>query len=349
MQSKHDGLLWAIAVALLAALAWGLEQVGVAPLETGSVYPPYSSLRSDPLGAKALYESLAGLPDLTVERLYKPRTVLSEREALFVLGVEVVEWSTITEKTLTEYESLLRGGGRLVIAFLPVRPPALIKDGGALQKRWHIKLAWRRADEDVSGIPRRSSLFFEPGAEWRTLASRDGEATAVERAIGGGTLALAADSFPLSNEGLRDARDPAYIASLAGADRRIVFDENHFGIVETGSAAQLMRKYHLGGAVAVLALVAGLFLWRSASSFLPAREASASGAVTGRDSLEGLASLLRRGVPEKDLLGACFLEWTKSAPGDRRAGLVEAEIMRLGKRDPVEAYRAACRILTEKQ
>src|SRR5437016_9305442 len=69
MPGRNNGLLWMVAFALLAILVWGLEQVAVAPLETGEVYPAYSSLRSDPLGAKALYESLAALPDLTVERL----------------------------------------------------------------------------------------------------------------------------------------------------------------------------------------------------------------------------------------------------------------------------------------
>ena len=50
--------IWIAGAGLVGALAWGLEQVVVSPLETGDVYPPYSSLRTDPLGAKALYESL---------------------------------------------------------------------------------------------------------------------------------------------------------------------------------------------------------------------------------------------------------------------------------------------------
>src|ERR1700719_3034697 len=106
---------WVFAVALLVVLAWGLEQVAIAPLQTGEVYPPYSSLRSDPMGAKALYESLSALPDLHVERLYKIRQTLGgPSEALLVLGADPVEWSALKETTLDDYEKLVRQGGRLV-------------------------------------------------------------------------------------------------------------------------------------------------------------------------------------------------------------------------------------------
>src|SRR5260370_3931421 len=164
MRNRHNGLLWVIAIALLAALAWGLEEVAVAPLETGEVYPPYSSLRSDPLGAKALYDSLAALPEVTVERLYKPRTAIGAQTVLFILGVDPVGWSSVTEKTLTDYESLLGGGGGLVIAFLPVRAPSKTETGGVIQERWHIRLVYRSAaagGEDSGAVPRQPLLFVE--------------------------------------------------------------------------------------------------------------------------------------------------------------------------------------------
>jgi hypothetical protein len=116
-------------------------------------------------------------------------------------------------------------------------------------------------------------------------------------------------------------------------------------VVETGSVVKLMRKYRLEGAVFMLALVAALFLWRSASAFLPPRPARPASAVAGFDSLEGLAALLRRGIAGKDLLDTCFSEWRKSAPREPRAARLEEEIARVGKRDPVAAYRAACGIL----
>ena len=122
--------------------------------------------------------------------------------------------------------------------------------------------------------------------------------------------------------------------------RKSYFDENHFGVIETGSVTTLMRKYHLEGAVAVLAVAAALFLWRSASSFLPPRETREVEAVAGRDSMDGMTALLYRGVPEKNLLNTCFAEWSKSAPREPRAAAVEDQIR--VRQNVVEVYRAAC-------
>jgi hypothetical protein len=357
----NNGVVWVFALALLAILAWGLDQVALAPIETGEVYPPYSSLRSDPLGAMALYESLAEQPGIAVDRLYQARGTLGRGTAMFVLGVDPLGWSTVDDKTLADYEKLTQSGGRLVIAFLPLRASLDSAVQRPVETRWAIRLA---SGEPVEGaplaaaapanFPRRSALYFDPGPEWTALAERDGRITAVERTFGAGAIILVADSYALSNEGLREARDPEFISRLVGPAHRILFDENHFGVIETGSVTKLMRKYRLQGPVAVLAIAAGLFLWRSMSSFLPPREAHASSVVSGRDSLEGLSSLLRRGIPEKDLLDACFAEWSKSVPHETRsargarAARVEAEVARLGKDHPVEAYRAACGALTDK-
>jgi Domain of unknown function (DUF4350) len=342
--------LGAFALVLIALLVWGLEQVTLAPLETGEVYPAYSSLRSDPQGARALYESLGQLPGVTVERLYKPRTKLAgEADAIFVLGVDPAGWSVLKDQTLEDYEKLVADGGRLVIGFLPARSEFRSDPGKppAIEPRWHLKMVVHNPPRiSSSKMPRHSALSFEPGPEWRILAQRDGLASAVERDFGAGSVALTAESYPLSNEGLREARDAGLIASLAGPARHIIFDENHFGVIETGSVTKLMRQYKLEGAVAVLILVAALFLWRSASSFLPPRTVSVSGAVAGRDSLEGLSALLRRGVPEKALFEVCVAEWAKSSR-DADPSRFE-QIAREGSADPVNAYRAACHILEKK-
>ena len=309
-----------IAVTLIA-LAWGFEEVVVSPLETGAVYPEYSSLRSDPMGSLALYESLAKV--LKVERLYKSRYQLDARSGttFFVLGVDPAPWSKLEISTLEEYEALTRKCARLVIAFLPVARPIPMEDAWS-EGRWHIRFI----DKSLKG-----------GPEWKII---DEKANALERPLGKGSVVLVGNRYPLSNEGLRDEHDAALLVKLAGAAQEIVFDENHFGVAETGSIAKLMRKYHLEGALAVLALVATLFLWRSASSLLPSRAPRSDQPVSGRDSLEGMAALLRRGIAEKDLVRVCYEEWKKTSLNEHKSLNIDSQDPLFDHKNAVTAYKA---------
>jgi hypothetical protein len=357
MPAARNGATWLIGflVALFLAGAW---EVMIAPLTTGDVYPPYSTLRTDPLGAKALFESLSEQPALDVARLYKARSPLPSETSLLILGVNSSGWGAAPKTVFDDYEALLKRGGRIVIAFLPTNAPETTPLTQALEEHWHIRPRYRKSTEqakrDAGAIPRESALYFEPGKEWRVLREREGNPTIVERDVSGGTLVLVGDSFPLSNQGLSEETDGALIARLVGPSRRILFDENQFGVSETGSVAVLIRKYHLEPALAVLLVVAGLFVWRNASTFLPPRDDQRSSRVSGRDSQEGLASLLRRNVPEDQLLLACWKEWSRSASRrDSQRGRAELVLREIGhetrKSDPVAGYRGACRILMEKK
>lgn len=329
------------AIALIALLVWGLEQVIVTPVETGEMYPAYSSLRADPLGAKALYDSLAQV--IPSERLYKDRTKLEDPgDALLVLGVDPVAWSALPAESIREYQTLVENGGRLILGFLPVRTPANEPLARPVEALWGVKLKYRAMKNggDSGSIPRETALYFEPSKDWTTHAGF------IERKFGRGTIVLAADTFPLSNEGLREDRDAAGIAALVGPARRVIFDENHFGVIETGSVVELMRKYGLEGGIAVLAIVAALFLWRSSSSLLPPRKTSGAAAVAGRDSLSGMTALLYRGVAGRDLMNVCFAEWNRTERNPERASRVEDAIR---GRDPVAAYHAACGVVSERK
>jgi hypothetical protein len=329
---------------LVLFLVWGLEQVVVSPLETGAAYPEYSSLRSDPMGAMALYESLAKV--MKVERLYKSRmrSDPGPGTTIFVLGVEPVGWSQIQVETLKEYEDLSSKGARMVIAFLPVAKPwATDKEVHPVEKLWHIRLHYKDLDAEPGEILRETALEIKAGAEW----SRIGD-SAVEKKLGAGTVVLLADSYPLSNEGLREERNSGLILQLVASAKEIVFDENHFGVVETGSVAKLMRKYHLEGALAVLILVAGLFLWRSSSSLLPSRAPRAENAVLGRDSLEGMTALLRRGIAEKDLVRICVEEWRKTSLNDHKSRDIGVGDALIVDKNVVVAYRGIAGILGSK-
>ena len=112
----------------------------------------------------------------------------------------------------------------------------------------------------------------------------------------------------------------------------------------------LIRKYHLEAALGMLFAIAGLFIWRNASAFLPPRNPRTSVRVTGRDSQEGLTALLRRNIPEDQLLSTCWKEWSRSSTERERAKLSLTEIEQTAMdKTPVAGYRAACRVLTEKK
>src|SRR5690242_18924950 len=71
-----------------AGFTWGmLRQIGV-HFCIGDEYPEYSSLRSDPLGSRLLFESLGRLPGLTVTRNYLPLEFFSGKPStILLLGV----------------------------------------------------------------------------------------------------------------------------------------------------------------------------------------------------------------------------------------------------------------------
>jgi len=58
-------------------------------LQTGEDYPAYSSLRADPIGTKALFESLELLGSVEVSRSFtsRPRVHRAPDTALLVLGL----------------------------------------------------------------------------------------------------------------------------------------------------------------------------------------------------------------------------------------------------------------------
>lgn len=89
--------------------------------ESGDVYPAYSTLRADPLGARAYFEALERLPGLTVERNLRPlpRLRLDEPATLFVLGMDRWAFDNVDEREAREAEHLASLGGRVVVAFAP--------------------------------------------------------------------------------------------------------------------------------------------------------------------------------------------------------------------------------------
>ncbi len=113
-------LLLFVVLAILGAFA--LIHVIALRVGGGDIYPPYSSLRADPLGSKALYESLDALPGLSVRRLKNNNEPMpaGKAGAWLRLGVQTdapFEMETAERDVLLAFAAR---GGRVIFAFAPV-------------------------------------------------------------------------------------------------------------------------------------------------------------------------------------------------------------------------------------
>lgn len=116
---RHLPLLLLLGCAGLLGL--GLEQLFALRFQTGDVYPAYSTLRADPLGTMAFYESLGKIPGLSVRRDFSTANRLpEERGTVYMhLAAERYDWEWLPDDLHQEIKKFLGNGGRLVITFLP--------------------------------------------------------------------------------------------------------------------------------------------------------------------------------------------------------------------------------------
>jgi len=404
-------------LALLLALGLGVARLFGLRFSMGDVYPRYSTLRSDPLGARILLEALRRIDDLTVRRNTGPLSRLWDDPAatLFVLGTGPSMLEEGASDDDLELEALIRHGMRAVIAVVPItaaplasedgdegvkggkRAPDRKETGRGREKEQparppldetlfpqetpraplsrllgfqvtRVPLPQDEDEEPMADVARREGkrpagvdlpetlpwhtmlCFADLASDWRVIYTRAGHPVLIERDLGRGSLVLSADSYVLSNEAL--AREPraALISWLIGEHRTIVFDETHLGIEERPGIAALMRRYGLHGLIFAALLLGVLFVWRASASFVPPHEepgAAAGEVVSGRDAAAGLVTLLRRGIPQSDVLRVCREEWKKTFR-HRRPELVSAlEVFTDDAADPVETYRRISRTLQE--
>ena len=155
---KNKTILRCCFIAIVLAFCYGLVQLFLLRFETGDVYPPYSSLRSDPLGTRALHESLLLLNPAAVSRNYNrlPDLQFEEFTSFLQLGTAVFDEQTVSEEFVESINRLTAAGGRLVMAFYPV------EDGG------RICLPCNAAQGEDTGSP------GETDSEENSMSDQDG-------------------------------------------------------------------------------------------------------------------------------------------------------------------------------
>lgn len=154
-------------------------------------------------------------------------------------------------------------------------------------------------------------LTIEEGSDWKPLAKVGEHITMASLQRSKGSIIVVSDSYPFSNEAqLRDRHSDLMLALLAGKTR-IVFNEFHLGVSTEPGIMQLVRQYHLHGLIAGGLLLLLLLFWQGSSSLIPTDPdkdfgIGERGAVTGRDSTDGLVALLETGLKPSALLGECI-------------------------------------------
>jgi hypothetical protein len=325
----------AAAVALAALFLGGLVALFTADFAGGEVYPEYSTLRADPDGAKLLFESLTRLPGLTVMRNFMPVQSLGANASTVVL-------LGLRELDPAELEKLAGRGNRVVAALREDWRPEP-KESGEIFKQWQVRIA---VDPEKDHTDR---LYFSQALGWRPMERAGEKLITIERDFGHGTVVLLAASSDFSNaSAVASDRLPQVTAAL-GANMRIVFDESHLGIAESGSVVGLARRFRMMGLAAGLAIVAALFIWRNSSSF-PVGQAPRPVSFAGRTSASGLLTLLRKNLAPRDLTAACWQEWLAGSRREFSPERVERaqQIARDMADRPLEAAREIHAVLHSK-
>lgn len=201
---KHLPIILTLSCA--AAFVFGVVQLFKLRFEVGDVYPAYSSLRSDPLGAMAFYESLEQLPGLSVRRDHSSANKLPEGKGTTYLhlAARTGEWNWLPEELWKDIDAFLLNGGRLAVTFYPetakpFRPfarqaqpgnPSQQKQGGkkkklrpnedrafaldTLKERWGVEFGYARLEVgdsesyEPAEVENQSGLTLPDSLAWHS-------------------------------------------------------------------------------------------------------------------------------------------------------------------------------------
>jgi hypothetical protein len=312
--------LWLL-LPLALGFAWGVLRLFGIEFASGAVYPPYSSLRADPDGARLLYESLTRLPGLSVTRNYLPLELLDPSDAtVLILGLDARSFGKDMD-LLRTVERLAKRGNRVVLAAAPLTGIAAIP-ADKLNREWGVRF----------GVDPRSKaahrLYFSKAEEWTVTDRIRDHPLAIERAFGKGTVAILAESLDFDNQSTVAMDRLDEVAAVLGPHHRIIFDEQHFGLSESGSIVGLARRFRLGGMAFGLLFCTALWIWRATAAFPPPAPAPAVEHLEGRTSHSGLLTLLRRHIRPADLPSVCWQEWLSTNRVRPEAAARAAEILR---------------------
>jgi len=184
-RSKSGGWSVLLVVGLAAVLAFAVGRLFSLRFAQGDIYPPYSSLRADPLGSKVLADAIGELPGFSVERSYRQLSRLKVKQPATIVYLGIDYTARIDEKEFEEAERIVKNGARLVITFarelglsvsatpVPAAPPAPAATPGSTPAATPYPTATPvpmtpRPRRKRSGMPQldEGKKFHEAAKEW---------------------------------------------------------------------------------------------------------------------------------------------------------------------------------------
>lgn len=363
-------------VCFSALLFFGLRTF-LMRLETGDSFPEYSTYRADPKGLKALYDSLQATEVVGVARRLQSSKILpsGEARALVLAGVDADQLS-VSDEDSQLFDHWLATGGRLIIALRPERNRNSGSDSGEsakletgetpaiswrnLVRQWGVEIVPLNGFNPTSvnslqfGQISRwfgSNYFDHLAPEWKVVAIQGNRAVIVERPFARGSLVLLSDSYPLSNEALAVDRNTGFLLWLVSGCRGVLFEETHLGLSERPGIMTLALRYGLQGTLVSIVAILLLFVWKSQYTLLPRiRTEHGIPGVRGYSSEQAFLNLLRRTIPQKELLGVCienFLKTARLTPA-QLAGLARFRSESNEAKPDVERYNRLMTLFNEK-
>ncbi len=334
--------------------------------EAGDIYPPYSSLRSDPLGTRAFFESCDNLNQISTERNFLPfkRIKWEKADTFFFAGSKRLP----VKSRMEAFNKQAKKGKRIVYMLFPVDRMARLKKGKSIGS-WETKgftvkkFDWKSKDKSIADyrfdnrLSLHSNRYFQiKDNSWKTILSYHNYPVIIEKKIGNGSIVMTTDSYYISNEILKKNPTPKLLLWLIGGKTRIVFDEAHFNIKANYGIASLIKEYDLVFFFITIIIVTILFIWKNATHFIPPLSTGTyddENILMEKDSRAGLINLLYRNINKKDLLKKCMEEYkrTLNKRTNTKDTITKAEnvVENIEPKEIISGYNEISKILSKKE
>ena len=176
-RGRRGAGIWIVAASLIA-FGLGLSALFSERLESGDVYPAYSSLRSDPLGCRALYGALDRDAEVEVGRAFARGDFRSQAPGAtyLFLGIPATSFN-LSETDMQDIDTLARQGHRVAASFAPQAfshgDAAGLRDQGLLAPEPRSAKADSTGDSGkVAGKIAYPRMWHPPGKPRKAIAPK---------------------------------------------------------------------------------------------------------------------------------------------------------------------------------